>query len=334
MGGNKILVTGATGLVGGNLTRLLVGEQGEQVKVLVRQSSKTLALDDLDVERVQGDITDPDSLVRAMQGCDRVFHAAGLVSTWNGYLPQMRQVNSEGTANVMQAAMDAGVQRVVHVSTNGVIGMRSRENPSDETVPFDYAQYGNAYSLTKREAHDTALAFAKKGLDVVIGCPTYMFGAWDVRPTSGTMIIESKAGKTLLYPSGGNNIVDVLDVCHGLILACEKGQSGEAYLLANADGNLSYGEIFTLIAETIGSRKPLGPLPRWLSRGVGLAADLWGRATNTAPEVNAASIKLSFEPQYFTPQKAIDELGLPQSPVADAIRRAYDWFCEHGYIRA
>jgi len=332
MGGKKILVTGATGLVGGNLTRLLVQKLGEQVKVLVRPSSNTLALDDLDVERVGGDITDPASLVKAMEGCNRVYHAAAVVSMWNGLLDAMRRINVQGTANVMQAAMSAGVDRVVHVSTNGVIGMRSRENPSDENVPFDYNQYRNAYSLTKREAHDLALEFAGKGLDVVIGCPTYMFGAWDVRPTSGTMILESVAGKMLFYPPGGNNVVDVLDVCNGLIAACEKGKTGEAYLLANENGNLTYKEIFTLIAQVVGGRKPIAPLPKLLSLGVGFAADMFARLTTGASEVNSASIRLGFQPQYFTAKKAIQHLALPQSPVRDAIKRAYDWFREHEYI--
>jgi len=240
MSGHKILVTGATGLVGGNLARMLVQERGEQVKVLVRAGANTVALDDLDIEQVQGDLTDPASLALAMQGCDRVYHSAALVSMWNGHLEQMRRVNAGGTVNVLQAAMDAGVQRVVHVSTNGVIGMGTREAPADETAPFDPAAYGTAYSVTKREAHDAALDFAARGLDVVIGCPTYMFGPWDIKPSSGTLIIESARGKLKLYPPGGNNIVPVADVCRGLVLACERGRTGEAYLLASQDGNLSY----------------------------------------------------------------------------------------------
>ncbi|MFA6033157.1 MAG: SDR family oxidoreductase [Myxococcota bacterium] len=332
MNGKKILVTGATGLVGGNLTRILVQEKGEQVKVLVRPSSKTLALDDLDVERVPGDVTDPASLAIAMRGCDRVYHAAAVVSMWNGLLESMRRVNAGGTRNVMQAAINAGVGRVVYVSTNGVLGMRSRENPADETVPFDYDQYRNAYSLTKREAHDIALSFADRGLDVVIGCPTYMFGAWDVRPTSGQMILESRAGKLLLYPSGGNSVVDVLDVCHGLIAACEKGRKGEAYVLTSLEGNLSYREMFTLIADVVGSRKPIGPLPGWLSLGVGYSADVFGRLTGRAPELNSASVRMGFKPQYFTAAKAVRELGMPQSPIRDAIQRAFDWFGRYGYL--
>jgi dihydroflavonol-4-reductase len=332
MSKEKILVTGATGLVGGNLTRLLVQEKGEQVKVLLRASSNTMALDDLGVERVIGDITDPESLKRATEGCNRVYHAAAVVSNWNGYRKAMKQINVVGTANVMQSAMDAGVERVVHVSTNGTIGMRTRDNPADETVPYLYEQYGNAYSLTKRQAHDTVLAFVKKGLNAVIGCPTYMFGAWDVRPTSGTMILESRAGRVLFYPAGGNNIVDVLDVCHGLILACERGRTGEAYLLCNQDGNLSYREIFDLIADVVGSRRPIAPLPRWLAMGAGYALDAWGKLTGAAPEINSASMRVSYRPQYFTPRKAIEELGMPQSPIADAIRRANDWFRENGYL--
>jgi len=332
MGGNKILVTGATGLVGGNLTRLLVREKGERVRVLVRGASNTLALDDLPVERVPGDVTDPSSLKSAMEGCNRVYHAAALVSNWNGYLQAMKKINVEGTVNVMQAAMDSGIERVVHVSTNGAIGMRSKEDPADETEPYNYEQYRNAYSLTKHEAHRKALSFAEKGLDVVIGCPTYMFGAWDVRPTSGTMVLECKAGKTLFAPPGGNNIVDVLDVCHGLIQACEKGRTGEAYLLCNKDGNLTYNEIFTLIADVTGSRRPLMTAPRFAVMATGYAMDVYGKMTGLAPEINSAATFVSCQPQYFTPQKAIKELGLPQSPVKEAIRRAYEWFLEHGYL--
>ncbi len=305
MSGNKILVTGASGLVGGNLVRILVKEKGEQVKVLLRDSSNTLALDDLEVERVAGDITDPASLDRAMEGCNRVYHSAAHVSMWNGHLEEMRRVNGGGTVKVLEAAMNGGVERVVHVSTNGVIGLGSRESPADETAPYVQEEYGTAYSQTKREAHEAALAFADKGLDVVIGCPTYMFGAWDVRPTSGTLILESAAGKLKLYPTGGNNVVSVLDVCHGLILACEKGRTGEAYLRANQEGNLSYQEIFNLIADVVGSSRPSGPLPRWLSMGVGFAADAWAKLTGSTPQINSASMRLTFKPQYFSAQKAI-----------------------------
>jgi len=331
-GRKKILVTGATGLVGGNLARLLVEEYGEAVRVLVRASSNTMALDDLDIERVEGDITDPESLARAMDGCDRVYHSAALVSMWNGHLEQMRQVNAGGTVKVLEAARDAGVERMVHVSTNGAIGMGSHEAPADETAAFNPEAFGTAYSVTKHEAHQAALAFARESLDVVLVCPTYMFGAWDVKPTSGTLVVESAAGKLKLYPPGGNNIVPVLDVCHGMIGACERGRRGEVYLLANQEGNLGYQAIFELIAQVVGSAPPRGPLPRWLSRMVGAAADGWAHLTGGTPQINSASVSLMNQPQFYTPRKAIEELGMPQTPVRDAIQEAYDWFREHGYI--
>jgi len=329
--GHKVLVTGATGLVGGNLARLLVQEKGEAVKALVRASSSTLALDGLDVERVGGDITEPDSLARAVKGCDRVYHAAALVSNWNGYLEAMWRVNVQGTQNVLEAAMNAGVARLVHVSTNAALGMGRRDRPADETEPWAYEPFGSAYSLTKRRAHELATAYARRGLDVRIGCPTYMFGAWDVKPTSGTMILEAARGRTLLYPTGGNNIVDVLDVCRGLILAGEKGRRGEAYLLCNREGNLTYREIFNLIADTVGGRRPLAPLPRRAASAAGRVIDVWARLAGKAPEVNRAALSSSYRFQYYTPRKAIEELGMPQSPVAEAIRRAFEWFREHGY---
>ena len=119
-----------------------------------------------------------------------------------------------------------------------------------------------------------------------------------------------------------------------MIASVETGprRTGEAYLLCNQDGNLSYQEIFNLIADVVGSRRPIRPLPRCLAMGVGYALDAWGKLTGTAPEVNSAAMRVSYRPQYFIPRKAIEELGMPQSPVADAIRRAYDWFHEHGYL--
>ena len=328
----KILVTGATGLVGGNLTRILVKERGEAVKVLVRKSSVTKGIDDLDVERAVGDITDPQSLAAAMDGVDRVYHAAALVSMWNGYLETMRTINVGGTVHVMQAAQDAGVERVCHVSTVDTIGMRSRENPSDESVPYDYAQYANAYSLTKHEASVKVGEFAAGGLPVVTGCPTYMFGAWDIKPTSGTMILECKAGKTLMAPDGGNNFVDVEDVCHGLIAACEKGTPGEKYILANKDGNLDYMQVFSLIAGIVGGRKPIGRLPYAVAVAGGWVSETVGRLVGKPQEINVAAAKMGYRPHYFDPSKAIRELGMPQSPVQNAIKRAYDWFSANGYV--
>lgn len=333
MAKHKILVTGATGLVGGNLARLLVQEKGEQVKLLVRSSSDTKGIDDLEVEKIQGDITDPESIKAALADCDRVYHAAALVSMWNGYLETMRKINVQGTVNVMQASLDAGIQRVVYVSTVDTIGMRSRENPSDENVGYDYAQYRNAYSLTKHEAHLMVQNYFYQGLPVVTGCPTYMIGAYDIKPTSGTMLLECYAGKTLLYPGGGNNFVDVLDVCHGLISACEKGKPGETYILANSQGNLSYREMFTLIAEVVGGRKPLGPMPKWLAVAGGYGIELAGKVTGKPQELNAAAARMGFQPHYFTPQKAIRELGLPQSDLRSAIKRAWDWFTNNGYVK-
>jgi dihydroflavonol-4-reductase len=326
-----ILITGATGLVGANLTRLLVA-RGERVRVLVRPTSDLRALVGVDVERVTGDVTDPASVRSALAGCDRVFHVAALVSNWNGYLPLMERVNVEGTRHVLEAAMALGVERVVHVSTNGALGMPRGERPADETEPYDYDQYRNAYSATKHRAHRLATDFAAKGLDVVIGCPTYMFGAWDVRPTSGTMILEVKAGKTPFAPPGGNNIVDVLDVCEGLRLACERGRKGEAYLLCNGAGNLSYFEIFSRIADVVGARRPFATVPRFAAMAAGRAMDVLAKLRGTAPEVNSASTWVGCQRQHYTPEKAVEQLGMPQSDVDAAIRRAFEWFAANGYL--
>jgi dihydroflavonol-4-reductase len=332
MAGHKVLVTGATGLLGGNLARLLV-RRGEAVKVLVRTGSNTRGIDDLPVERVQGDVTDRASLVRALCDCDRVFHAAALVSLWRGAVAALRRVNVGGSVNVFQAAMDAAIERVVYVSTVDTIGMRSRENPSDEDVPYEYAQYRNAYSLTKHEAEQQVRRFVERGLPIMVGCPGYMFGAYDVRPSSGRMILECRAGRTLLAPTGGNSFVDVLDVCQGLIALAERGKPGTRYILANTQGNLSYREIFSLIAEVVGGRKPIGPAPRALAMLAGYLTDLAGTVSRTPMQFNSAVARMAFQPHYFSAARAIGDLGLPQSPLRGAIRRAWEWFVANGYAR-
>jgi len=328
----KILVTGATGLLGGNLVRVLA-KKGERIRVLTRSTSNTKAIDDLDVERVEGDITDRASLSAAMKGCDRVYHCAALVSMWYGYLEAMRKINVAGAVNVFEEAMAAGVQRVVHVSTVDAIGMRTRANPADEQVSWSYDQYKNAYALTKHEAQEKAFAYARKGLPVVVVNPTYMIGAYDVKPSSGRMILECKAGKTVFATSGGNNFVDVLDVTHAMIAACEHGKPGEPYILANADGNMTYREIFTLIAETVDGTRPRLAMPRSVAMAAGGLLSGLSRLTGKPTELGLPSVFMGYQPHYFTPAKAVRELDMPQSLVRDAIKRAYDWFVTNGYVR-
>ncbi|HUT55582.1 MAG TPA: NAD-dependent epimerase/dehydratase family protein [bacterium] len=329
----KTLITGATGLLGGNTLRLMAREKRFELRALVRENGNRAAFEGVEAELAPGDIRDRASVDRAVKGCDYVVHCAASVSQWRPNLAMMRQVNVQGTRNVLTAALDAGVKRVVYVSTVDTLGLSSREHPADESCEHEsMAAFGNPYIDTKYEAEQAALKIAAKGLDLVIVKPTYMIGEWDVKPTSGQMVIQVAKGRAPGYPGGGNNFVDVLDVAHGIILALDKGRSSESYILANQDGNLTYREMFTLIARVAGVRPPFFRIPCPLALAAGYGFDLAGRAFGFEPDVNSVTARMGYAPHYFTSKKAIRELGLPQSPLEPAVKRAMEWFRARGMV--
>ncbi len=329
----KVLITGATGLLGGNTLRLMAADKRFELRALVREKSNRAAFAGLDAEPAPGDIRDRASLDKAVKGCEYLIHAAASVSQWRPNRAMMREVNVEGTRNVLAAALAAGVKRVVYVSTVDTLGLSSLERPADETCEHEsMAAFGNPYIDTKYEAEQAALEIARQGLDLVIVKPTYMIGEWDVKPSSGQMVIQVAKGRAPGCPGGGNNFVDVLDVARGIVLALEKGRAGEAYILANRDGNLTYREMFTLIARVAGVRPPYFRIPYPLALAAGYGFDLAGRLLGFEPDVNSVTARMGYAPHYYTPEKAIRELDLPQSPLEPAIKRALDWFRERGMV--
>jgi dihydroflavonol-4-reductase len=232
------------------------------------------------------------------------------------------------------------VKRVVHVSTADAIGFctsdgyGSIEKPSDETVPYQNDWLKIPYMTTKNMAQVLALSYIQKGLEVVVVNPTFMFGPWDIKPSSGQMIVQVARGMAKGYTSGGNNFVDVQDVVEGMISAMVKGRVGELYILAHE--NLSYREIFTKIADVVGVPPPAFQIPKFVAMTGGLFGSLYGRLFGWAgarPEaVNWTNAKMGFLGHYFTPAKAVRELGMKQTPVEVSIERSHRWFVDHGYI--
>ena len=329
----KTLITGVTGLLGGNLVRLMARKGDSELKVLVREGSNRAALEGLEVEIITGDIRDRAAVDRAVAGCARMVHCAASVSQWRPNLAMMQEVNVGGTKNVLESALASGALKVVYVSTVDTLGLSSQENPANEDCEHEsMARFKNPYVDTKYAAEQEALKIAQKGLDLVIVKPTTMIGEYDVKPTSGQMVAEVAKGRALGYPGGGNNFVDVLDVAHGILLAMAKGRSGESYILANQEGNLTYKEFFTMVARIAGVRPPLFKLPYSLAVGAGYLLDVYGRLFGFEPDVNSVTARMGFAPHYFTPEKAISELGLPQSPIEGAIERALSWFKSRGMI--
>jgi dihydroflavonol-4-reductase len=339
------LITGASGLLGGNLARALCARD-RRVRILVRKNSKTSHLDDLALERVPGDVTDPSSLPAAFEGVENVYHCAALVSMSAWQAGQMWRVNVLGTQNVVRAARDAAVRRLVHCSSADAIGLCTQ--PSTEATPWNWDRLGldNPYARTKYLAQRHVLQAAGapfdracperirkaygKQVDAVVVNPTFMFGAYDVRPSSGQMILEVARGRVRGYPAGGNNFVDVQDVAEAMIAAATHGKCGEVYILGHE--NLSYREIFGRIAKILRLSPPRLAIPYPLARLGGWWGDLVDWFTRAESSVNTTTARLGYVDHYYSSAKAVRELGMRQTPIEEAIERAVRWFCDVGMM--
>lgn len=326
----KILVTGATGLVGVNLVRRLC-KDGYEVRVLIRKNSNRKGFAGIRVEEAIGDVTDYESVKRAMKGVKQVYHVAGVVDMSHFFIKEMEAVNIGGTENVCRAALESGVDRLVHTSTISAVGTGpSKDRPWDETCEWNFAHLNNPYCTTKYKGEKVVQKYIQKGLDAVIVNPAYMFGPWDIKPTSGRMIVTIAKYGIPGYPGGGNNFVDVEDVVDGHIRAMEMGKTGERYILANE--NMTYREIFTLIAEVVGRKPPKIYIPKSIILPLSFIGNVLGTfAPYTFKDFNTSTVGFGYTTQYVTAKKAIKELGFKQTPVRVAIEKAYKWFKDNGY---
>ena len=331
----KVLVTGATGFIGGNLAREL-WRRGHTVRALVRPGSSLLTIEDTGVERATGDILDLASVERAASGCEAVFHCAAAYTFWSQDPQSVRRTNVEGTANVMQAARKAGVSRVVYTSTVSTIGLAqggfAGGGLADERTPLSPQFLHGHYKQSKYEAEREVLKLAEEGMDVVVVNPTAPVGPWDVKPTpTGKIVLDFLKRRIPAYLATGLNLVDVADVCAGHILALERGRTGERYILGNR--NVTLKEMFRILSEQTGLPAPRLRLPYWLVVGAGyidqaVSAGLLHRQ----PAIPLEGVIASKKPSYVSCEKAVRELGLPQNPVENALRQAIDWFSGHGYV--
>ncbi|HIN04828.1 MAG TPA: NAD-dependent epimerase/dehydratase family protein [Dehalococcoidia bacterium] len=327
----KVLVTGATGFVGGNLARKL-WEQGHEVMALVRPGSIRAAMEGTGIQSVTGDILDRDSVDRAVQGCEVVFHCAAAYTFWSPDPDAIYRTNVDGTVNVLKAALQAGVSRVVYTSTVSTIGLPDWELSTEETLA-DPNHLAGHYKKSKYQAELAALDMVSQGLPVIVVNPTTPVGPWDVKPTpTGRMVLDFLLGRIPAYVDTGMNLVDVEDVAEGHILAMERGQPGQRYLLGNR--NVSLKEVFDMLADATGLAAPKWRAPYWLVMGAGYVDELVeGRLHKREPRIPLEGLKVSKSPMYVSCQKAITELGQPQSSVEEALQKAINWFRDYGYTK-
>ena len=326
-----ILITGGTGFLGLNLVRLLVG-QGKRVRLLVRSEPGRLGLESDLIEIVRGDVTDPASVRSAIQGCSDIYHLAAWVQVSSWGWETARLVNVEGTRHVCQAALDLGVRRLVHVSSIATIATGSMDNPADEKTPWNLVAEKTPYYVTKRESEAVVSEFVDRGLDAVVTNPTYLVGPWDIKPTSGRIIIHMVTRHLRFYPNrGGINYVDVRNVADGCVRAMEAGRTGQRYILGGE--NLSFQAYLQRISRLARVPMPRLGLPYGLLYPFAAIGNALGRMfPHTFRDANTGVLNSAFLEHYVSSEKARTQLGYAVDPIDNAIADAIQWFLEHAYL--
>ena len=315
------LVTGATGLVGANVVEAL-NHAGWRVRILRRPTSRMDALSDLAYEEAIGDILDAPSLVDAMQGIDVVFHVAGAADYWRKGVDHLYRVNVDGTRTVVQAALKAGVGRLVHTSSVSAVGPApDPDHPVDERHEYTLPPHVFPYAHSKLMAEREVLKGVEQGLDAVIVNPSIVIGPRDVYLTTGSLFENMRRGLPVV-PRGGSGVVDARDVALGHVAAAERGRTGQRYILSAE--NLSHMELARLIAEEMGVRPPLLELPRPVVYGVSYLFDL-GRALQLPLPADGRTIRLSTYWFFVKNTRSLAELGMTYRPVQNSIHDALVW---------
>lgn len=322
-------VTGATGFIGASIVRELL-KDGHTVTALVRPGSSIANLEDIPVSIVRGDLHDQHQLARAMADCERVFHVAADYRLWCPDPRAMYHANVDGTRTLLEAALDAGVDRVVYTSSVGTLGNPGDGRPGTETTPVSFSDMVGHYKKSKFLAEQEAEKFIDKGLGLIIVNPSTPVGPLDIKPTpTGKIIVDFLNRKMPAYLDTGLNLIAVEDCARGHILAADKGTIGEKYILGNR--NLTLQEIFSILADLTGLSAPKVRLPYTPILLAAYFNEGLSRLTGKEPLIPLAGVQMARKFMFFDATKAVQELGLPQTPVEQALKRAISWFRANGY---
>jgi dihydroflavonol-4-reductase len=288
------------------------------------------ALQSVPFESAIGDLTDTDSMREAFRGCEVVFHLAAVADYWRADKDWMFKINVEGTRNVLQAARDAGVRRVVFTSSAAAVGLPADDTPADESVPFNLPPEQFPYGYSKVLAEDVVQEAVANGQDVVTVNPTVILGPGDLNMISGTFVTQLKQWQWLTPgTSGGLAVIDVRDVARMHIAAADHGRTGERYLLNTA--NYTYREWFNLIADVLDVAPPVLYAPDAILPLIAWLIDTLRRVGLNTP-VDANQVRLGARNVYFDASKAYEELATPQIDMRQSVQDTYTWYQEHDYL--
>jgi dihydroflavonol-4-reductase len=323
-------VTGATGFVGSHVARALAA-QGADLRLLVRSGSDLRNIQELQAERVMGDLRDAASLKKAVAGCDVVFHVAADYRLWVRDPDEMYRSNVEGTKAILEASRESKVRRVVYTSSVATMGFQSNGHLANEESPVSLANMIGPYKRSKYMAEELAIEAGKSGMDVVVVNPTTPVGERDIKPTpTGRIVVDFLKKKFPAYVDTGLNLVDVAECAQGHIAALEKGRSGERYILGGE--NLTLKQILDRLADITGLPSPKIKVPYVVALATGVVDQVvTGYIRNREPRATIDAVRMGRKKMFVSSGKAEHDLGWKTVPVDAALRRAVEWFRANGY---
>ena len=322
-----ILITGGTGHIGNVLVRKLL-RRGEQLRVLLLRGESAASLQGLPIEVMEGDVLDLSSLFDVFRGVKGVFHLAGLISIMPGSNPRLRKVNVEGTRNVLRAARENGVQKLVYTSSIHAL-QRIEDGVIDESLPYDPANPYGEYDRSKAEATLIVREAAAEGLDTVIVCPTGVIGPYDFHGSMmGTVIHAAAQQRPALYVDGAYDFVDVRDVAGGLIAASEKGRPGESYILSGHRISVRY--LLETVREITGGHFFQMKIPFDLARFAAVFTPLYYELSHATPRFTSYSLAVLRSNANISHAKATRELGYRPRSIYQSIADTVHWFLSGG----
>src|SRR6266567_2509604 len=325
------LVTGAAGFVGYHVTRVLIGRV-KHVRVLIRATASLRTNEGLACECVYGDLRDPSSLRKALEGVRQVFHVAADYRLWARNPNEIYDNNVVGTRNLIRASREAGVERFIYTSTVGTIAVPRRGQLPNEATKASVREMIGHYKKSKFLAEQEVLNAAAKGLPAVIVNPTTPVGPGDWKPTpTGRIIVDFLNGRMPAYVDTGLNFVPVEDCAAGHILAAERGRIGERYILGGE--NLTLKQALEILSQVSGRPAPRVRVPHVLALGAAYADAALSRLIGREPQIPLEGVRMARHSMYVNTEKARAELEFSPGPLTAAFERAVRWYESSGYVR-
>lgn len=327
----KVLLTGANGLLGSNIVRELLNQKYEVV-ALIEEGKTPTTLEDLPIQIIYGNIMNLVSLKAQFKYIDYVIHCAAMTNVWPARCEKTWDVNVKGTENVIEAAIEHNIKRLIYIGTANSFGFGNDSDLGNESKEYKSDIYGLDYMDSKKAAQEKVLkAVKEKKLPAIVVNPTFMIGPFDSGPSSGEMILSLYKGKVPGFTTGGKNFINVKDAAVGVTNALTMGKIGSCYILGNE--NLTFDEAFNKISNVIGVTPPQRKLPSVIVKSYGWLSSFMGKTFSFKPSVTYELATISNDIHFYSSEKAQIELELPQNSIEEGIKDCFEWFKTNNVIK-